>query len=100
MNKRKKILLSILKEFSEKRIPNENDYELSKNDFLEIVDMAQNAGYIQGAKFVRGGKGNKFILGFFDGTIVTKKGLDYIDENKIALKLYKEIKDWAEIVIP
>ena len=98
MNKDLKLMLSILKEVEKGNIPKAQDYGIETNEFCKVVDMAQDAGYIKGAKFSRGGRGNKYITDFLDNVTVTKAGIDFLKSNSTSFKLYREIKDWLKII--
>ena len=92
-----KIMLSFMREINDgNHIPEPKDYELERGEFYDIVDACQDAGYIKGARFSRGG--NKgIIIAFLDDTKLTVKGMEYLHENSAAMKTYKglkEIREW------
>ncbi len=91
-----KIMLSFLRELNDGNIANYQDYEITKEEFYDIIDACQDAGYIKGARFSRGGQ-NKILIAFLENTKLTVKGMEYLHENSSAMKTYKglkEIREW------
>lgn len=91
-----KIMLSFLRELNDGNIAKPEDYELEREEFYDIVDACQDAGYIKGASFSRG-KGNRILIAFLENTKLTVKGMEYLHENSAAMKTYKglkEIREW------
>ena len=91
-----KIMLSFMREINDGNIPKAEDYEIDRTEFYDIVDACQDAGYIKGANFSKGG--NKgIIVAFLEGTKLTVKGMEYLHDNSAAMKTYKglkEIREW------
>ena len=91
-----KIVISILKEISESNTPTENDYDLTSEEFFDIIDAMQDDGLIKGVRFARG-RGNRVLTAFIDDAKITIKGMEYLDENSALVKTYKglkELRDW------
>lgn len=91
-----KVMLSFMREVNDGNIPVPADYDLTKEEFNDIVDACQDAGLIKGVRFARG-KGNQILVAFLDGVKLTVKGLEYLDEHSGAMKAYKglkEIREW------
>lgn len=91
------IMLSFMKELDGGNIPSASDYNLEQSDFGAVVELCQNEGYITGAKFARGGRGNKIIISFLENVELTVKGMEYLKENSNLFKFYKglkEIREW------
>ncbi|MGF7431080.1 YjcQ family protein [Thermoanaerobacterium thermosaccharolyticum] len=101
MKNQEKILYSLLIEIRDKQnFPTYKDYDISKDEFGHIVEMALEEGYINNAKVLRGGIGNHVHAVLLDYAQITLKGLNYIKENNILAKTYKglkEIKDWIRL---
>lgn len=79
MNK-EKLLYSLLKEISKNNYPTREEYEISLEEFGEIVELALNEGYIKGASVIRAGKGNLVQAVLLKGSRITLKGLTYLSE--------------------
>ena len=91
-----KVVLSLLKEFSEGNIPSFADYDIDKHTFDNIIDAMQDDMLIKGARFSRG-QGNRILVSVLDNVTITIKGMQYLNENSLAMKTYKglkEIRDW------
>jgi hypothetical protein len=91
-----KIMLSFLRELNDGNIPKAQDYGIKDEDFYDIVDACQDAGYIKGARFPRG-QGNHILTGFLQDTKLTVSGMEYLHENSALMKTYKglkEIRQW------
>ncbi|MGB9780632.1 YjcQ family protein [Caldanaerobacter sp.] len=100
MKNQEKILYSLLIEIRDKKnIPTYMDYNISKDEFGHIVEMALKEGYIDNAEVLRGGIGYRVEAVLLDKAQITLKGLNYIKENSKLAKTYKglkEIKDWIK----
>lgn len=91
-----KVMLSFLRELNDGNIAKPEDYGLDKEEFYDIIDACQDAGYIKGARFSRG-KGNHILIAFLENTKLTVKGMEYLNENSVIMQTYKglkEIRDW------
>lgn len=92
-----KIVISLLKEFSDGNIPQAKDYDITNEQYWDIIDAMQDENLIKGVKFSRGGQGNKILIAFLDGVKVTIKGMEYLNQNSALVKTYKglkEIREW------
>lgn len=98
MSKNKlKIMLSFMRELNDGNIPTANDYQITQDEFGDIIEMCQDAGYIKNATVLRGGQGNKVHGIWLDAVKLTVRGLEYLNENSAAMKAYKGLKfmqDW------
>lgn len=96
-----KIMLSFMKEVNNGNMPTASDYGITDSEFYDIIDACQNGGFITGAAFVRGGKGNKIRLCYTEGIKLTVKGLEYLQENSTIMRTYRglqEIRDWLDLL--
>ena len=95
----KKIIYSILRELTEGEcIPNASNYEITEDQFVEIINLMLEEGYLNPKRVRINILGTAEIDKSID--TVTVKGYDYIDENSTLAKLYKglkEIKDFIKI---
>lgn len=96
-NKLKKIIYSILKEILEgDNIPTAKDYEITEQQFTEIISLMKNENYLNPKK----------ISFFIDGSIhimksidtVTMKGINFLEENSSWSKIYKGIKEFRDFL--
>lgn len=93
MSKNKlKIMLSFMRELNDDNIPTADDYQITQDEFGDIIEMCQDEGFIKGAHITRGGQGNKVHGMWLDTVKLTVRGLEYLNENSAAMKLYKGIK--------
>jgi hypothetical protein len=91
-----KVVISLLREFSDGNMPTAADYGIEKEAFWDILDAMQDDGLIKGVRFSRG-KGNRIIMAFLENVKVTIKGMEYLNENSALAKTYKglkEIREW------
>ena len=91
-----KIMLSFLRELNDGNIAKAEDYDIEREEYYDIIDACQDAGYIKGARFSRG-KGNRILIAFLEDCKLTVKGMEYLHENSAAMKTYKGLKavrDW------
>lgn len=91
-----KVMLSLMKEPDNGNVPSASDYGLEQSEFGSIVEFCQNEGYITGASFAKGGRGNKVIISFLENVELTAKGMDYLKENSKLLKVYKGLKEFRD----
>ena len=92
-----KVMLSFMREINDGNTPVASDYDMPNPEFWDIIDAAQDEGLIKGARFSRGGQGNGILMCFTDGTKLTVKGMEYLNENSMFMKTYKglkEIREW------
>ncbi len=95
-NKKLKIMLRFLRELDEGNIAKAEDYNITKEEFNNILEACQDAEYIKGVIFHRG-KQRRIILADLSNAKLTEKGLDYLRENPTFMKAYnglKEVRDW------
>ena len=94
---KKKIIYSILKEILEgESIPTANDYNLTREQFLQIIRLMKEEGYIN----------PKRVSFYITGTInieksldtVTEKGWKFLEENNAWAKIYKGIKEFSTFI--
>lgn len=96
-NEIKKIIYSILKEILEgENIPSEKDYEITKQQFIEIISLMLNEGYLNSKKVSLFIDGGIYIHKAID--TVTMKGIEFIEQNNNWTKLYKGIKEFREFL--
>ena len=92
-----KVVISLLREITDGNIPKASDYEISDEQYWDILDAMQDDGLIKGARFQRG-KLNRIITVLSTDTIkITIKGMEYLNENSALAKTYKglkEIREW------
>lgn len=92
-----KAMLSFMREVNDGNLPSAKDYDISNEEFWNIIEAAQDEGLIKGARFSTGGQGGKILMAFLEGVKLTVKGLEYLDEHSVAMKTYKglkELRDW------
>ncbi|PLR69108.1 YjcQ family protein [Bacillus sp. UMB0893] len=98
---RRKLIFSILKEVEKSEYPTFADYDISKDQYGDIIDLMISNKLVSNASVVRGGRGNKVQMIFLDKAKITLQGLDYLEENNIWLKTYRglpEVKEWIKLV--
>lgn len=90
-----KIMLSFLRELNDGNIAKAEDYEIDREEFYDIIDACQDAGYIKGARFSRGN--GHIIIAFLDNCKLTVQGMEYLHDQSAIMKTYKglkEIREW------
>lgn len=91
----RKIRLSILKEVESGNLTFNNDsYELSKGQFVQILKDLQEEGLIKGFHSTKDRP-------YLNDLRITIKGEDYLKENSKWLKTYKglkELKNWIPFI--
>lgn len=91
-NKVKKIIYSMLKEILEgERVPTPQDYEISEEQFIEIINLMKNEGYLNPKKVSFYTDGGYHIQKSID--TVTMKGIEFLESNNKWTKIYKGIKE-------
>lgn len=93
-----KIMLSIMREINDGNEPKASDYELDKNEFWNIIEKCQDAGYIKGANASTGGRGNKAQVIYLNTAKLTVSGLKYLKENSALMRTYRGLKSFREWV--
>lgn len=81
-----KVMLSFMREINDGNIPKSADYGISSEALWDIVEACQDKGLIKGA--IHAGP----IL-FLEGTKLTVKGLEYLNEHSTVMKTYKGLKE-------
>lgn len=95
-----KIVFSIVKEISEGSIPKAEDYGISNEKFVDLLELTQDAGFIKNVTVLRDGRGNLYSLRS-DRAKVTFEGLKYLHDNSALMKTYKglkEVKNWIPFI--
>lgn len=96
-NEIKKIIYSILKEILEgESIPTPSDYEITDEQFLEILNLMKNEKYLNPKRidfFIDGGY---YIQKSID--TVTMKGINFLEDNSKWSKIYKGLKEFREFL--
>lgn len=96
-NEIKKIIYSILKEILEgESVPTAKDYEITDEQFFEILNLMKNENYLNPKK----------VSFFIDGSVhisksidtITMKGINFLEENNTWSKLYKGIKEFRNFL--
>ena len=80
--------------------PKDSDYEISKDEFGDLIEIIDNEDLIKGASVLRGGIVNHVQAVLLQSAKITMKGLDYLEENSTLSKTYrglKEIKSWLSL---
>ena len=90
-----KIVISLLKEFSEGNLPTSEDYNISQQHFYDIIDAMQDETLIKGARFARDAD-NEVIAAFLENVKVTIRGFEYLNANSLLVKTYKGLKEVRE----
>lgn len=96
-NKIKKIIYSILKEILEgDSIPTAADYEISEEQFIEIISLMKNENYLNPKKVTLFVNGDLHIQKAID--TITMKGIEFLEENSKWSKVYKGIKEFRNFL--
>ncbi len=96
-NKIKKIIYSILKEILEgDSIPTANDYDITEQQFIEIIMLMKNENYLNPKKVSIFLDGNIHIVKSID--TVTMKGINFLEENNNWSKFYKGLKEFRDFL--
>lgn len=96
-----KVMLSFMRELNDDNIPNASDYDITNKEYWDIIEACQDAGYIKGVSFTKGGRGNPILGCFLDGVKLTVPGLEYLHKNSAVMKTYKglkEIREWIPFI--
>ena len=91
-----KIVLSVLKELSNGEIPTNENYDLTPQQFADIVNGIQDEGYIKNVIDASSFEERAVLL---DGARVTPKGMNYLESQSGVMKFYnglKEVRDWIK----
>lgn len=85
-----------MKELSAHNIPKSSDYDITEDEYGDIIDMCQDAGYIKSAHVNRGGRGSKVCGIFLENATLTVKGFEYLRENSALMQFYKGLLYFAD----
>jgi predicted transglutaminase-like protease len=92
-----KIRYSILKEIDNGNRPLHIEYEITQNEFCDIIQNFIDEGLLTNAKVERMGSNKRVAL--IKGSRVTTEGKEYLNKNTTWSKAYslaKEIRDWVK----
>ncbi len=81
-----KIMLSFMREINDGIIPKSTDYEITNEEFWDIIEACQDDGLIKGATHAGP------IL-FLESTKLTVKGLEYLHNYSAVMQTYKGLKE-------
>lgn len=96
-NNVKRIVYSILKEILEgEGIPTAKDYDISENEFFEIISLMKNEEYINPKKVSLCLDGSGCIIKSIDTLIM--KGIDFLESNSNWSKFYKGLKEFRNFI--
>lgn len=90
-----KIVLSILSEISEGKIPEASDYDINSDTFYDILIAMNDDGLVKGVSSLFG-DGVRYCVRY-ENVKITIKGMEYINANSKLMKTYrglKEIREW------
>ncbi|MGM0882614.1 MAG: YjcQ family protein [Bacillota bacterium] len=80
MNK-KELLYKILSDFDQGKAPKAQDYDVDLQLFGDVLEIANDEGFLKNARVVRGGQGNKVVGVFAESAKITLSGLNYLEKN-------------------
>ncbi|KRF53843.1 hypothetical protein ASG98_25625 [Bacillus sp. Soil531] len=92
-----KIRYSILKEIDNGNRPLHTEYEITQNEFCDIIQNFIDEDLLANAKVERMGSNKRVAL--INGSRVTTQGKEYLNKNTAWSKPYslaKEIRDWIK----
>ncbi len=96
-NKVKKIIYSVLKEILEgDSIPTAKDYDITDEQFLEILNLMKNENYLNQKKVIFCLDGSYHIQKSIDA--VTMKGIEFLEQNNKWAKLYTGLKKFRDFL--
>jgi hypothetical protein len=121
LDTKQKVLLAFYTEY-QKDVPNmrnitPSELGISKDQFVVAIQKLENEGLITGAKYMKGGRGVVPLDAITDFIMVTRDGLQYVEEKlniqptmtaaektkevskKVAEWGYNELKDFAAKVL-
>lgn len=87
-----KVVVSILKEISDKNSFSFSDYGIEKEEFIDILEAMQDEGLITGVRVA----GAKVRIAFYEDAKLTIKGMEYLNQNSALMKTYKGLKEVRE----
>ena len=67
-----KIMLSLMRELNDGNTPKASDYDITDQEFYDIVDACQDAGYIKNVRIARGGQ-KRVMIAFLEDAVLTVK---------------------------
>lgn len=93
----KKIVYSILKEILEgESIPTAKDYNISEDEFFEILSLMKNEEYVNPKKISLCIDGSVHIIKSID--TLTMKGIEFLESNSNWSKFYKGLKEFRNFI--
>ncbi len=94
----KKIIYSILKELTDgNSIPSAENYGISNEQFMQIVELMLNEGYLNSERVSIDILDNVEIEKSID--TITMKGIKFLEDNSKWSKFYKGIKEIRNFII-
>lgn len=79
--------------------PLAKDFDLTKQEFYDIVEQFQNDGLIQGVKFIPAGRGKSQRICYVDQARITFNGIKYLTEKENHESIYyKKAMEYLKIV--
>ena len=89
-----KVVLSFLREINDVNIQCAADYQLTNNEFWDIIDACQDDGLIKDADIIDVNFGGRQIIRCdIEHVKLTIRGLEYLNEKSLAMKTYKGLKE-------
>lgn len=91
-----KIMLSIMRELNDGNYPKASDYEITSEEFYNIIEACQDEGYIKNVRMSYDAQ-KRIIWATIEDARLTVKGMEYLHDNSAAMKTYKglkEIREW------
>ncbi len=97
MRNKEKVLISMYKEYLKddsnmQENVNSEKLGIKQDEFFQALDKLQNEGLIDGVFITRGGINNSIIYAEARNAVVTRDGMDYI-ENKVGIEKTLDSKE-------
>lgn len=90
-----KVVVSILKEISEKTVPKAEDYGITQQCYYDIIEAMSDDGLLKNAKITHDAQKRVLTASIKDATI-TIRGMEYLHNNSTLMKTYKGLKEVRE----
>lgn len=90
-----KIVVSILKEVSEKTVPKPEDYGITQQCYYDIIEAMSDEGLLKNVKITHDAQ-NRVLTASIKNATVTIKGMEYLHNNSTLMKTYKGLKEVRE----
>ncbi|MFI3213008.1 MAG: YjcQ family protein [Eubacteriales bacterium] len=90
-----KVMLSFMREINDGNVPEASDYNLTREEFADIVSACQDEGLIKSATINYAS--NSLYIFNIQKVKLTVKGMEYLHQNSAAMRTYKglkEIREW------